>query len=69
MKLLETVEDDQTMQEAGALRFRGRAGYVFDGDRPVGSVETSREPVSEDPSSAGSIANRSARLYFPGAGA
>lgn len=49
MKLLGAVDDDQAMREAGALRFGGRTGYVFDGDRPVGSVETSREPMSEDP--------------------
>ncbi len=48
MKLLGAVDDDQAMQEAGALRFGGRTGYVFDGDRSVGSVETSREPASED---------------------
>jgi hypothetical protein len=44
MKLLEAVEDGPAMQEAGALRFGGRTGYVFDGDRSVGSVKTSREP-------------------------
>lgn len=44
MKVLEAVEDGAALQEARSLRFGGRAGYVFDGDRSVGSVETSREP-------------------------
>lgn len=49
MTLLEAVEDGPAMQEARALHFGGRTGYVFDGDRSVGSVETSREPAPEEP--------------------
>ena len=47
MTLLEAIEDGPAMQEARALRFSGRTGYVFDGDRPVGSVETSPEPAPD----------------------
>lgn len=62
MTLLEAIEDGPAMQEARALRFSGRTGYVFDGDRPVGSVETSREPAPDQSLLAGSTTNRSARL-------
>lgn len=47
MTLLKAVEDGPAMQEARALHFGGRTGYVFDGDRAVGSVETSREPAPD----------------------
>jgi hypothetical protein len=49
MTLLEAVENGPAMQEARALRAGGRTGYVFDGDRSVGSVETSREPALDEP--------------------
>ena len=68
MKVLEAVEDDQAMQEAGALRFGGRTGYVFDGDRSVGSVETSREPVSEQPFFGRIDRDPSGAALFAGAG-
>ena len=69
MKLLEAVEDGPALQEARALRFGGRTGYVFDGDRSVGSVETSREPVSEEPFFGRIDREPSGAVLFPDAGA
>ena len=69
MKVLEAVEDDQAIQEAGALRFDGRTGYVFDGDRSVGSVETSREPEAEHPFFGGIDREAFGKALLPAAGA
>lgn len=69
MKLLEAVEDGPAMQEAGALRFGGRTGYVFDGDRSVGSVKTSREPVAKEPFFGRIDREPSGGVLFPDAGA